>query len=227
MEAVKQGASAVDTEAAVTAVLAAIAGAREETAPFRHWRLSGVWPAEVARDLEHLPLAVAAMTYDQGRREENNAVRAYMDPARQAEVPACRMVAKSLQDPRTVAAFEALCDVDLGGTFLRVEIAQDVEGFWLEPHTDIGVKRFTMLVPVSSGPEAADWGTDLYADPKGPPQRLPFEANSATIFVPADDTWHGFEERPIEGVRRSLIVNYVGAEWRARHELCFPDRPVG
>jgi hypothetical protein len=46
------------------------------------------------------------------------------------------------------------------------------------------------------------------------------------IFIPANNTWQGFHKRPIQGIRRSLIVNYVGAEWRARHELAFPDQPV-
>jgi hypothetical protein len=39
------------------------------------------------------------------------------------------------------------------------------------------------------------------------------------------DTWHGFRPRDIRGVRRSLIVNYVVPEWRARHELAFPSVP--
>ena len=43
---------------------------------------------------------------------------------------------------------------------------------------------------------------------------------------PGSDTWHGFERRRILGLRRSLMLNYVGAEWRARQELCFPDRAV-
>ena len=41
------------------------------------------------------------------------------------------------------------------------------------------------------------------------------------------DTWHGFLPRQIDGVRRSLIVNYVTSEWRNRHELAYPDKPVG
>jgi hypothetical protein len=45
--------------------------------------------------------------------------------------------------------------------------------------------------------------------------------------VPGADTWHGFRRRPIAGIRRSLIVNYVKSEWRSRHELAFPDRPIG
>jgi hypothetical protein len=216
-----------DLGTVVEAVQTAITTAHEESTPFRHWRLSNLWPSDMARDLEALPISLATMTYHFGRREENNAVRAYFDPSRQTDASVCRLAAAALQDPGIVAALETLCGVDLSGTFLRIEYAQDVEGFWLEPHTDIGVKRFTMLVPLSSGPEATGWGTDFYADPEGPPQRLPFQGNTATIFVPGDDTWHGFEARPMVGVRRSLIVNYVGAEWRARHELCFPDQPVG
>ncbi|KAA5607148.1 2OG-Fe(II) oxygenase [Roseospira marina] len=203
-----------------------MAGAREHTDPFRHWRVTGLWPDGVADALETLPFAVSPLTYQLGRREENNAARAYFDPARQADHSACRAVAESLQDRRTAEAIERLCGVDLSGSFLRIEYAVDRDGFWLEPHTDIGVKRFTMLVPISTGTDAADWGTDFYADPAGPPLRQPFAANTALIFVPGSDTWHGFSRRPIAGARRSLIVNYVGPEWRARHELCFPDRPV-
>ena len=47
------------------------------------------------------------------------------------------------------------------------------------------------------------------------------------IFVPADDTFHGFERRPIKGVRKSLIINYVTDEWRAREQLAFGEAPIG
>jgi len=44
--------------------------------------------------------------------------------------------------------------------------------------------------------------------------------------VPGDNTYHGFEKRPIEGVRISLIINYVTDEWRAREQLAFPEEPI-
>ena len=47
----------------------------------------------------------------------------------------------------------------------------------------------------------------------------PFEPNHGLIFIPGADTWHGFLKRPIRGVRRSLIVNYVGHDWRERWQL--------
>ncbi len=56
--------------------------------------------------------------------------------------------------------------------------------------------------------------------------RAPGSFNAGLIFVPGPDTWHGFTRRPIRGVRRSLIVNYVRPEWRSRHELAFPETPV-
>jgi hypothetical protein len=50
--------------------------------------------------------------------------------------------------------------------------------------------------------------------------------NTALVFVPGADTWHGFAPRPIRGARRSLIVNYVKPEWRSRHELAYPETAV-
>ena len=109
---------------------------------------------------------------------------------------------------------------------MRIEYAQDTEGFWLKPHTDIGVKKFTMLIYMSDDPRHADLGTDIYSDEATHVGRSPFAPNSAMIFVPSDRSWHGFEPRPILGVRRSLIVNYVTDAWRAREQLAFPAEPV-
>ena len=111
-------------------------------------------------------------------------------------------------------------------TYVRVEYAQDIDGFWLKPHTDIGVKMFTMLIYMSDDPRHADLGTDIYADENTHVGRSPFEPNAAMIFVPSKNTWHGFEKRPIHGVRRSIIVNYVTNDWRAREQLAFPQTPV-
>jgi hypothetical protein len=46
------------------------------------------------------------------------------------------------------------------------------------------------------------------------------------VFVPSSDTFHGFEPRNIEGVRKSLIINYVTDEWRAREQQAFPNTPI-
>ena len=104
---------------------------------------------------------------------------------------------------------------------MRVEYCQDVDGFWLEPHVDISVKLFTMLVYLTDSPDLYDSGTDIY---EGPPSHklvstAPYEWNAGLIFIPGKDTWHGFSKRPIRGIRKSVIINYVSPDWRAVNEL--------
>jgi hypothetical protein len=83
-----------------------------------------------------------------------------------------------------------------------------------------------MLLYLSKDASHADLGTDIYDTNKTPIGRSPFEPNGAMIFVPSGITYHGFEGRRIEGVRKSVIINYVTNEWRAREQLSFPDRPI-
>ena len=210
----------MSTQETTTALLRAIRNAHECSWPYRHWLLADTIPAEVAIGLEAWPYpAPERAEYALGRREENNATRRYVDTEAIATFPPARYLAETLQDVSTVSALETTCDIDLAGTYVRVEYAQDREGFWLEPHTDIGVKAFTMFIYLATDGKREDWGTDIYADSKTHAKRLAFADRSAMIFVPAHDTWHGFEPRPIVGTRRSLIVNYVTCEWRNRHEL--------
>ncbi|OYV33337.1 MAG: hypothetical protein B7Z81_11520, partial [Acidocella sp. 20-61-6] len=102
-----------------------------------------------------------------------------------------------------------------------IEYCQDVDGFWLEPHRDIAVKLFTMLIYVSEDPALFDAGTDIYDDT--PAHNLvasvPYEKNRGLIFIPGAASWHGFSKRPIRGLRQSLIINYVSPDWRAVDEL--------
>lgn len=218
---------AADTAATGAALRDALDRAARHDRPFTHWLLQDILPPAVAEDVLALPFEPPpAVRYDEGRREANNADRVYFDPANQARLPVCRAVAEALQAPATTAAIETRCGIDLAGASLRIEYTMDRDGFWLEPHTDIAVKRFTMLVYLSKEDWAAPLGTDLYDTAGNHVGAAPFAHNAGLIFIPADDTWHGLARRPIPGVRRSLIVNYVGPDWRARDELAFPDTPV-
>jgi len=144
-----------------------------------------------------------------------------------ADFPVCRDIAAALQGRAVADGLETLCRTDLAGSFLRIEYCRDTDEFWLEPHTDIGAKLFTMLIYLSTEGSVEDWGTDLMNPAGDVLATVPYRANSGVIFIPGSDTWHGFRKRPIDGIRRSLIVNYVKSEWRSRHELAFPDEPVG
>jgi hypothetical protein len=207
-------------------LLASFADAKRLAEPFAHWYLTKVLPDDVAARLEGLPVQPPSGTRSDGRRDTCTEARVYFDAAMQDAHPDCRAVAEAFQTPDVARAVETAFGTELTGCHVRAEYARDVCGFWLEPHTDLGVKRFTLLLYLSDGPGHEDLGTDIYDASRRPVARAPFAPNQATAFVPSHNTWHGFEPRPINGVRKSLIVNYVGPEWRAREQLAFPDTPV-
>ena len=201
--------------------------ARRHDEPFRHWLLDDVLPPFLADALAALPFAAPMFGDTAGRRETQNASRRFVTSAERDEYPACAAFAELMQDVSTTELIETVCGRSLKGAYLRIEHCLDTNGFWLEPHTDIAAKLFTMLIYLSQQSDAEFWGTDLLDGPQRLVGRASGRFNAGLIFLPASNTWHGFARRPIAGLRRSLIVNYVTSDWRSRHELAFPDRPVG
>jgi len=213
-------------ERVADAFLAAIAGRSKFDVPYRHWRLENVFPADVAKALAELPLAAPVLNGVSGRRELHNDQRRYFDAPTMAEFAVMRPVAEAFQSRRVTRAIHDTFDAPIDATYLRLEYAQDIDGFWLEPHTDLGVKKFTCLIYLSDGPGHEALGTDIYWSRDRHFGVSPFKQGAAMAFVPGDNTWHGFEKRPIEGVRRSVILNYVTQEWRAREQLSYPNSLV-
>ncbi|MGA2044193.1 MAG: 2OG-Fe(II) oxygenase [Roseiarcus sp.] len=208
------------------AFAASIARRRAFEEPYRHFLIENCLPKDVADELADLPFAAPALDGLSGKRELHNDQRSYFDAAAMARFPVMRAVAEALQSRRIVRLIHETFGAPIDDTFLRLEYAQDVDGFWLEPHTDLGVKKFTCLIYLSEGPGHETLGTDIYSRPGHHFGSPPFRRGGAMIFVPGDNTWHGFEKRPIDGVRRSVILNYVTHEWRAREQLSYPDATV-
>jgi hypothetical protein len=196
------------------------------THPFRHWLLDHVLPPDMAHRLAALDLPGNAIGETQGRRETNNAARVFIDAEAQSADADCRALAACLQSQPIVQMLAKRTGADLDGTFLRIEYCRDAEGFWLEPHTDIGAKHFTLLIYLNTSPDGEAWGTDLFDSQQNYLGTAPAYANSGLAFVPGPETWHGYRRRPMTGLRRTLIVNYVCPEWRSVHELAFPGEPV-
>ena len=214
------------TEDVKASLQQSVRSAQSHDKPYRHWFLRGVFPQRVYETLKDMHFPVADLGGVSGTREAHNADRIYFAGSNLEEFESARAAAEAFQDDETVELLSHTFGGPLKDTYVRIEYAQDVDGFWLKPHTDIGVKMFTMLIYMSDDPRHAGLGTDIYADENTHAGRSPFEPNSAMIFVPSKNTWHGFEKRPIEGVRRSIIVNYVTNDWRAREQLAFPQEPV-
>lgn len=217
---------ASNKDAIITALLKSFAAGKRHEKPYIHWLVENCLPQVTVDAILALPFPPPALGGVSGKREVHNATRRYFDADNMAQHPVCKAVNEALQDTRVTRAIEQTFSIKLGGSFLRVEFAQDTNGFWLEPHTDLGVKLFTFLLYMSTDKQHAGLGTDIYDATKTHVGASPFKSNGAMIFVPSDITFHGFEPRQIDGVRKSVIINYVTNEWRAREQLAYPTTPV-
>lgn len=215
-----------EVEALKAGIEASVKAALRSDDPYRHWMLSGLFDRETLDQLSALPFPAPELGGVSGARELHNDTRRYFDQDNIEAFPVCRRIAEAFQDPETVAMFEAQTGARLDGCCLRIEFAQDLGGFWLKPHTDLGVKKLTLLAYLADSEGQETLGTDIYRDGETWAKRSPFEPGGALLFVPSDNTWHGFEPRDFDGVRKSVIINYVTSEWRAREQLAYPDEPV-
>jgi hypothetical protein len=213
-------------EGVIKTFLRSVDSAKRSEQPYRHWALQGCFPADSVDDVVALPFGAPSLDGVSGKRELHNNTRKYFDVENREHFPVCEAIAKAFQDKRVTSHIEKAFGTDLKGSYLRIEFAQDIDGFWLEPHTDLGVKVFTMLHYLSKDPSHQDLGTDIYDCDKRHFGRSTFAPNGAMVFIPGNNTYHGFEKRPIKGVRISLIINYVTNEWRAREQLSFPEAPI-
>jgi hypothetical protein len=216
----------LQTDAIVGTLLNSIETSKRNEAPYPHWFLSQCLPTDIADAITTLPFPAPTLGGLSGKRELHNATRKYFDVENRAAFPSVEGFAQAFQSKRVTDRIETHFGTKLGGSYLRLEYAQDTGGFWLEPHTDLGVKVFTMLLYLSKDAEHRDLGTDIYDAEKKHVGRSPFEPNAAMVFVPSTNTFHGFESRTIPGVRKSVIINYVTQDWRAREQLSFPDHPI-
>lgn len=216
----------ISANEAVQSLLEGFSRAEPTDQPYRYWFMTSCLPPGGVDEILSLPFAAADLEGVSGKRELHNNSRRYFDVEGREEFPCMEAVSSAFQDQRVISAVERTFGAKLDRTYLRIEFAQDVDGFWLEPHTDIGVKMFTFLLYLSQNPSHADLGTDVYDAERHWVGRTPYRSNCGMIFVPSTVTYHGFERRPIDGVRKLLVINYVTEEWRAREQLAYPDRMI-
>jgi hypothetical protein len=214
-------AGSVSPDPVAESFLACLKAARRRTSPYDHWLLEGALPDGYCDEIAALPFQPPAVEAFNGRRETHNALRVYFNPENQARFEICRRVVDGFQNPEVRKTIEEVTGADLSDGKLRIEYCQDTDGFWLEPHTDISVKKFTMLVYLLDDPDLADAGTRIH---EGPPDfkcvgAAPYGRNKGVIFVPGKNTWHSVARSPIRGVRKSIIINYVTSDWREKWEL--------
>ncbi len=213
-------------DAVIAAMQHAMETSKRADQPYKNWQLSNCLPGDMAEAFLALPFPAPELGGVSGKRELHNGTRKYFDAENAATYPEIAAFNAAFLDPRLTRHMATFFGTDLRGSYLRVEYAQDTDDFWLEPHTDLGVKMFTFLVYLSKDEAHKDLGTDIYDTDKKHVGRSPFSFNAGFVFVPSNITFHGFEPRRIAGVRKSLIVNYVTNDWRAREQLANDGAPV-
>jgi hypothetical protein len=203
-----------------------LARANRNQTPYSHWLLEQTLPEEAARSIATLPFAAPIIGDTMGKRETHNSTRNFFSAQNRQAYEVCESVAAAFQSAAVVRRLQDATGAALAGNFLRIEYCQDLDGFWLEPHTDIGAKLFTMLVYLSDQADCEGWGTDIYDGALQHVGAAPGGFDKGLIFIPGTNTWHGVQKRQYAGVRKSIIINYVKPEWRSRHELAFPHEAV-
>jgi hypothetical protein len=203
----------------------ALRRARRLETPYRRWALTDAFPEELCTAILLLPIAPPMLGATDGTRNTYNARRTFFTPELRAAFPVCENLADMLMRRDVARQLEETLEISANGAFVRVEYIQDTDGAWLEPHRDIPEKIFSMVLYLCTGPHAKDWGTDIYDEKKQWVGRSSADFNTAAIFKAGPSTWHGFDKRPIHGVRRLMEINYV-KNWRDREQLAFPDTPV-
>ena len=165
-------------------LLESIATARRCESPYPHWLLTDCLPADAVDAILALPFPAPDLGGVSGKREIHNATRKYFDVENRGKFTVCEAFCQAFQDTRLTDTVVAHFGAKLKGSYLRVEYGQDTNGFWLEPHTDLGVKTFTMLLYMSKDPQHRSLGTDIYDRDKKRVDVSPFACNSAMVFVP-------------------------------------------
>ena len=170
---------AITEQAIVDSVLNSIETSKFTPTPYEHWFLRQCLPQDVIDTILALPFEPPPLDGVSGKRELHNNTRKYYDAENMGQFPVCQAFNDAFQSKTVTDRIEQHFGTSLDGSYLRVEIAQDTDGFWLEPHTDLGVKLFTMLLYTSKDPSHAALGTDIYDADKGHVGRSPFESNAA------------------------------------------------
>lgn len=183
--------------------------------PYRHWQIDGPLSDPMLTEIVNTPIPEGRRVYDGSRAADmggggvDGKLRCYVERHNIGEFPALSELIDELLSPETYQYIGELIGRDLRDTYLRMEVIADRYGFWLKPHKDIKEKLMSMLVYVNLCGESEELGTDIYDANLQKVKSIPYRNNLGYMFAPGDNTWHGFEKKPIRKERRSILINYV------------------
>lgn len=100
---------------------------------------------------------------------------------------------------------------------------QDTNGFWNKPHLDKLDKRITIIVNIDKE-DPNNLGSSLYKNKFGHEEKkIKWKNNSALIFKPELNKWHGFTKMNFIGERQMVIINIPNtSDWILKDTLWIP-----
>ena len=101
---------------------------------------------------------------------------------------------KELQSKEVQETISKMINKNLSGSYVRVEVICDREGFWLKPHCDIKEKLMSGLIFVNNANESEELGTDFYNEKLEKVKTVPYKHNYGYLFTSGPNTWHGKKE---------------------------------
>src|ERR1700742_5336460 len=109
-----------DTMTSAEAHLSAVLDhAERRDVPFRHWNLTAVLPDNMTNAFTAMPAKVPDVV--SGTRRAVNGQRSFVSVENRRNFWFCADLADALQSPRLTSKLARMCDVDLAGSFLRIE----------------------------------------------------------------------------------------------------------
>ena len=149
--------------------------------------------------------------YKEGVEKQNHKLREYITKDNVDKYPELSKFIEELRSEpiRKMIAKMVGNENNFAGSFVRLEVLNDTEGFWLKPHIDIPEKLISSLIYVNKTGENISLGTDLYNEKKELIKTVPFWHNYGYIFH-GPNAWHGMAEgKEIQVERRGIQLNYV------------------
>lgn len=96
--------------------------------------------------------------------------------------------------------------------YLRIQFVRDIDGYYIEPHTDKLNKLVTIICHLNS---ITNGGTQILDKNKSVVKRVNSQKNNALLFfpnyAPYVKTYHAFVDSPIVGNRDILMINYYNS----------------
>tara|TARA_Y100000591_G_scaffold297203_1_gene288001 strand:- start:210 stop:875 length:666 start_codon:yes stop_codon:yes gene_type:complete len=204
--------------------------------PFDHWEYSNALSDDAILEIINADIPDVSkhnLNYDGTRAIDGGAAefregiasggkaikfRCFVTKENASQFPSLVKFINELQSKKTHETISKMINKNLNGSYVRLEVICDREGFWLKPHCDIKEKLMSSIVFVNLHNESENLGTDFYDEKLNKVKTVPYKHNYGYFFTSGPNTWHGMEKKEIKKERRCIQINYVTfkTDWKVK-----------